>query len=117
MVASETLSARAASATVSSPSPGSRSSRAFQRWYLATESDLPGNAQAICAIMRSLWPHDAFAIQREGEFLSAAARRTGDTRAGRGLIDDPGHHGALHGAEVHHVPHAPPGDQPGDAEG
>src|SRR5690348_800061 len=66
--------------------------------------------------MRSLWPHDAFAKQRRSEFSSAAARRAGDTRTGRGLIHDPGHHGAPHGAEVHHVPHAPPGDQRGDAE-
>src|SRR4029077_5675723 len=66
--------------------------------------------------MRSLWPHDAFAKQRRSEFSSAAARRAGDTRTGRGLIDDPGHHGALHGTEVHHVPHAPPGAERGAAE-
>jgi len=31
-------------------------------------------------------------------------------------IDDAGHHAPQHGAEVHHVPHAAPGDQRGDAE-
>src|SRR5260370_20007593 len=43
MVASDTPSARAASATVSCPSPGSRSSRSFQRWYLDTRRASRGN--------------------------------------------------------------------------
>src|SRR6202011_4261627 len=47
---------------------------------------------------------------------SAAARGAGDAGAGRGLVDDPGHHAAQHGAEVDHVPDAAPGDQRGDAE-
>jgi len=38
------------------------------------------------------------------------------SRAGRGLVHGPGHDAAQHGPEVHHVPHAAPADQGGDAE-
>src|SRR5271165_4586693 len=128
MVASDTPSARAASATVSCPSPGSRSSSSFQRWYLDTRSDLPETHKAsarLCAVYARIlfcdtasarycangsWPRSGAAAE------SAAARRARVARAVGGLVDDSGHHRPQDLAEVDHVPHAAPGDQRRDAE-
>src|SRR5215472_15596195 len=111
MVACDTPRACAASVTVSCPSPGSRSSSAFHRWYLDT-SPTP-----CCAIVRMLPPYAHVGCAKvPPPTASAAAGGSGYARAGLGIVDDPGHRAAQDGAEVDHVPHAAPGDQGGDAE-